>query len=104
MCSVPGEKAHEIATRLGNLTRELHSTGAGVAVPVDAQRLCEIVHSAYSPRAAELIEQARANGQPAALRWDDIGPTAAIARQHSYWHRTRHRGREHRHSWKHCRF
>jgi hypothetical protein len=80
------EKAHEIATRLGNLTRELHSTGAGVAVPVDAQRLCEIVHSAYSPRAAELIEHARANGQPATLRWDDIGPTTAIARQHSYWH------------------
>jgi hypothetical protein len=80
------EKAHEIATRLGNLTRELHGTGAGVAVPVDAQRLCEIVHSAYTPRAAELIEQARIAGQPALLRWDDVGPAMAEARTDSYWH------------------
>ena len=80
------EKAHEIATRLGNLTRELHSTGAGVAVPVDAQRLCEIVHSAYNPRAAELIEQARTAGQPAVLSWDDVGPAMAVARPQSYWH------------------
>jgi hypothetical protein len=80
------EKAHEIATRLGNLTRELHGTGAGVAIPVDAQRLCEIVHSAYNPRAAELIEQARTTGQPAVLRWEDVGPATAEARPQSYWH------------------
>ena len=80
------EKAHEIATRLGNLTRELHGTGAGVAIPVDAQRLCEIVHSAYNPRAAELIEQARTVGQPALLRWDDVGPATAEARPQSYRH------------------
>ena len=80
------DKAHEIATRLGNLTRELHSTGAGVAIPVDAQRLCEIVHCAYNPLAAELIEQARTAGQPAQLRWDDVGPVTAEARPQSYWH------------------
>ena len=80
------EKAHEIATRLGNLTSELHSTGAGAAVPVDAQRLCEMVHSAYNPRAAELIEQARTAGQPARLRWEDVGPAMAEARAQSYWH------------------
>ena len=38
------ELARDIATRLGGLTQRLHATGAGVAVPVDAQRLCEIVH------------------------------------------------------------
>ena len=64
----------------------MHATGAGVAVPVDAQRLCEIVHSAYNPRAAELLEEARAAGQPARLRWEDAGPAAAEARDQSYWH------------------
>jgi hypothetical protein len=80
------EMAHDLATRLGGLTQRLHSTGAGVAIPVDAQRLCEIVHSAYNPRAAELLEEARASGHPAELRWDDVGPTAAEAREESYYH------------------
>ena len=80
------EPARDIATRLGGLTQRLHATGAGVAVPVDAQRLCEIVHSAYNPRAAELLDEARAAGQPARLRWDDAGPAAAEARDQSYWH------------------
>ena len=48
------------------ITQRLHATGAGVAMPVDAQRLCEIVHAAYNPRAAELLEEARAAGEPAA--------------------------------------
>ena len=39
-------------------------------MPVDAQRLCEIVHAAYNPRAAELLEEARAAGNPAALNWE----------------------------------
>ncbi len=80
------ETAHEIATRLGGITQRLHATGAGVAVPVDAQRLCEIVHGAYNPRAAELLEEARASGEPARLDWDDVGPAAADARAESYWH------------------
>ena len=62
------ELAHDLATRLGGITHRLHATGAGVAMPVDAQRLCEIVHAAYNPRAAELLEEARAAGGPAELR------------------------------------
>ena len=80
------EMAHDLATRLGGLTQRLHATGAGVATPVDAQRLCEIVHAAYNPRAAELIEEARASGQPAELRWEDVGPASADAREQCYWH------------------
>ena len=78
--------ARDLATRLGGLTQRLHATGAGVAIPVSAQRLCEIVHAAYNPKAAELLEEARASGQPAELRWDDVGPAAAEAREESYWH------------------
>jgi hypothetical protein len=81
-----GEMARDLATRLGGLTQRLHATGAGVAIPVNAQRLCEIVHAAYNPRAAELLEEARASGQAAELRWDDVGPAAAEAREESYWH------------------
>ena len=80
------ETARDLATRLGGITQRLHATGAGVAMPVDAQRLCEIVHAAYNPRAAELLEAARAAGEPAELRWDDVGPAAADARPESYWH------------------
>ena len=80
------EMAHELATRLGGITQRLHATGAGVAMPADAQRLCEIVRAAYDPRAAELLEEARAAGQPAPLRWEDVGPAAAEARAESYWH------------------
>ena len=80
------ETAHDLATRLGAITQRLHATGAGVATPVDAQRLCEIVHAAYSPHAAQLLEDARAAGQPAELRWCDVGPAAADARPDSYWH------------------
>jgi hypothetical protein len=78
--------AQELRTRLGVLTQRLHATGAGVAAPVDAQRLCEIVHAAYNPRAAELLEQARTSGRPAELSWEDVGPAAAAARAESYWH------------------
>ena len=80
------EMAHDLATRLGGITQRLHATGAGVAMPVDAQRLCEIVHAAYNPRAAELLEEARAAGEPAELSWEDVGPAAADARADSYWH------------------
>ena len=80
------ETAHDLATRLGGITQRLHATGAGVAMPVDAQRLCEIVHAAYNPRAAELLEEARAAGEPAELGWEDVGPAAADARAESYWH------------------
>ena len=80
------EIAHDLATRLGGITQRLHATGAGVAMPVDAQRLCEIVHAAYNPHAAELLEEARAAGHPAGLSWADVGPAAADARAESYWH------------------
>ena len=73
------ELAHQLATRLGPLCSDLSATGAGVAVPVDAQRLCEIVRVAYDPRSAELLEQARVSGRPAQLAWEDVGPSEAAA-------------------------
>ena len=80
------EKAHEVGVRLPGLYGTLPNTGAGGAAPVDAQRLCEIVRAAYDPAAAETIENARAAGTTAALRWDDVGPASAQALPRSYHH------------------
>lgn len=80
------EKAHEVGVRLPGLYGTLPSTGAGGAAPVDAQRLCEIVRVAYDPAAAETIEDARATGETAALRWDDVGPVTAQAVARCYHH------------------
>jgi hypothetical protein len=80
------DKAHEVGVRLPGLYGTLPNTGAGGAAPVDAQRLCEIVRAAYDPAAAETIENARAAGETAALRWDNVGPAGAQALPRSYHH------------------
>jgi hypothetical protein len=80
------EKAHEVGVRLPALYGTLPNTGAGGGVPVDAQRLCEIVRVAYDPAAAETIESSRAAGDAAALSWDDVGPASAQALPRSYHH------------------
>ena len=80
------EKAQELAVRLPGLYRVLANTGAGAAAPADAQRLCEIVRAAYDPACADTIEDARAAGTTAALRWDDVGPASAQALARSYHH------------------
>ncbi|WP_338419309.1 SCO6880 family protein [Kribbella antiqua] len=78
----------ELATRLPNLTGGLASTGAGHARPATAQEVCEIVRIAYDPAAAVLIDEARAMGQRAKLRWSDIGPAA----HETFWDKYRHDG------------
>jgi len=79
------EKAQEIGLRLPNLTAGLACTGAGVAVPVDAQRLCEVVHAAYHPHAANKLEATAGVGRPT-LSWVDIGPVSAEAASTCYRH------------------
>lgn len=73
------EVAADIATRLPYLTGSLAGAGAGTAAPLSAQELCEVVRVAYDPACAPLLEQARANGQPPQLSWDDVGPSAMQA-------------------------
>ncbi|MGO9955854.1 MAG: SCO6880 family protein [Solirubrobacteraceae bacterium] len=80
------EMAVHIGRHMGQITQHLASTGAGVVKPVDAQRMCEIVHAAYNPHAAEILEQARTAGQPAELCWEDCGPVRAEAHADHYLH------------------
>ena len=42
----------------------LQSTGAGIARPMSAQELCEVVRIAYDPPAALIIDEAHAAGSP----------------------------------------
>jgi hypothetical protein len=78
----------ELATRLPNLTAGLATTGAGHARPATAQEVCETIRVAYDPASAFVIDEARAAGQRAKLRWSDIGPAAHEA----FWDKYRHDG------------
>ncbi|MFG1913075.1 SCO6880 family protein [Kribbella sp. NPDC048928] len=78
----------ELSTRLPTLTSGLASTGAGHARPATAQEVCETVRIAYDPASAFVIDEARAMGQRAKLRWSDIGP----ASHEAFWDKYRHDG------------
>jgi hypothetical protein len=80
------EMGRDLAARLPGLTASLETTGAGAARPLSAQRLCEVIRTAYDPDAASIIEQAHAEGEPIELRWTDIGPAAHQATWDGYRH------------------
>jgi hypothetical protein len=80
------EVARDLAARIPWLSQSLHATGAGAARPMSAQRLCEVVRTAYDPHSARLFDNARAAGEIPELRWSDVGPTAAQADWDVYRH------------------
>lgn len=80
------EMARELAARLPNLTRDLQATGAGAAQPVSAQELCEVIRTAYDPRAAILFDEAAVKGEVMDLEWTEVGPAAAEATWDGYRH------------------
>jgi hypothetical protein len=80
------QMANDLAAQLPAMASQLHASGAGETRLVDAQRLCEIVQSAFNPRAAEVFSKARAAGEVAELDWENVGPVRAEARWDSYWH------------------
>lgn len=82
----PGEAARDIASRIPGLSSRLQSTGAGIARPMSAQELCEVVRIAYDPPAALIIDEAHAAGSPVSLTWGEVGPTATQASWDDYRH------------------
>ena len=80
------EMGRDLAARLPGLTGRLEATGAGAARPMPAQRLCEVVRTAYEPAAANTIEAAYSDGEPIELDWTEVGPSAADASWGSYRH------------------
>ncbi|MBG6218740.1 hypothetical protein IWX75_003227 [Arthrobacter sp. CAN_A6] len=80
------EVANDLAARLPNLTLSLGDTGAGVAAPLSAQELCEVIRVAYDPAEAILFDRAHAEGKAPALNWNEVGPQAADTFWNSYHH------------------
>jgi len=82
----PREMARDLASRLPGLTQRLSGTGAGAVRPISAQRLCEVIRTAYDPAAARVIDECYADGVVPGLDWSDVGPGAAEVS----WARYRH--------------
>lgn len=82
----PEEVARDVASRIPGLSSRLQSTGAGIARPMPAQELCEVVRIAYDPPAALIIDEAHAAGSPVSLSWGEVGPTATQANWDEYRH------------------
>lgn len=80
------EVALEISTRLPELTSNLQHVGAGVARPLTAQQVCEVVRAAYDPASAAVMEVAKADQEVPELSWDDVGPVTAEAAWDHYLH------------------
>jgi len=80
------EVARDLAARLPGLTQRLNGTGAGVALPMTAQQLCEVVRVAYEPQVERWIEEAYAANDVPELDWGNVGPSAAESRWGSYRH------------------
>ena len=74
----PEEMAADIARRLPQLVAGLAGTGAGASRPLTVQEVCELVRVAYDPTAAGELAQRRVHGEGERLRWDGVGPTAAL--------------------------
>jgi hypothetical protein len=82
----PEDVARDLASRIPGLSARLQSTGAGIARPMSAQELCEVVRIAYDPPAALIIDEAHAAGSPVSLSWGEVGPTATQASWDEYRH------------------
>ncbi|GLB69106.1 SCO6880 family protein [Arthrobacter mangrovi] len=82
----PEDVARDLASRIPGLSARLQSTGAGIARPMPAQELCEVVRVAYDPPAALIIDEAHAAGSPVSLSWGEVGPTATQANWDDYRH------------------
>ena len=82
----PEDVARDLASRIPGLSARLQSTGAGIARPMSAQELCEVVRIAYDPPAALIIDEAHAAGSPVSLTWGEVGPSATQAGWDDYRH------------------
>lgn len=78
--------ARDLAARLPGLTGDLVATGAGSAIPITAQELCEVVRTAYDPLSAVTFQDVHAEGEEVELHWSEVGPAAAEAEWDSYRH------------------
>lgn len=82
----PEEVGYDLASRIGMISQQLGSSGAGSVRPVTASELCEFVRVAYDPIVASQIADSRAEGQESPLDWLNVGPVGADAGWNTYRH------------------
>lgn len=78
--------AHDLATRIGLMSQQLASTGAGSVRPLSAQEICEFVRVSYDPEVASTIAEARAKNESVRLDWSNVGPVGADTGWNFYRH------------------
>ncbi|MGF3140990.1 SCO6880 family protein [Streptomyces diastaticus] len=80
------EMAVDLGLRLPGLTESLSMTGAGVAVPLSAERIAEAARVAYDPAVAPLVEEVRGRDESTGITWETAGPLSAEDRRDHYIH------------------
>ncbi|MFI7241784.1 SCO6880 family protein [Streptomyces qinglanensis] len=88
----PGQKLKhdelitDLATRIPGLLSGLVGAGGGVAYPLSAERIAEVVRVAYDPAVAGEVLDIRAQHGGTGLEWEDAGPSACVENVASYQH------------------
>ncbi|MFE0877932.1 SCO6880 family protein [Streptomyces smyrnaeus] len=76
----------DLATRIPGLLSGLVGAGGGVAYPLSAERIAEVVRVAYDPAVAGEVLDIRTQYGGTGLEWDDAGPAACVEDVASYQH------------------
>ena len=82
----PEDMVRELANKIPYWCAHLESTGAGLATPMSAGELAEIVRVAYDPAAARVLDEAVYQGDDVSLDFENIGPAAAETLWDEYRH------------------
>jgi len=75
-----------LAVRVPPLAGALTAAGAGAARPMPADRIADIVRTAFDPAVAATVQEVRAQSGPTSQAWDCSGPAAAEETADAYFH------------------
>ncbi|MEU5909191.1 SCO6880 family protein [Micromonospora sp. NPDC047527] len=82
----PEDVITDLAIRVPSLLTGLVSAGGGVAEPLTAEQIAEVVRVAYDPACAADVLSVRAEHGHTGLEWIDAGPVAAMETVDAYQH------------------
>ncbi|MEV1112586.1 SCO6880 family protein [Micromonospora sp. NPDC049751] len=82
----PEDVVADLAVRVPSLLTGLISAGGGVAEPLSAEQIAEMVRVAYDPACAAEVLNVRAEHGHTGLEWEDAGPVAAVESVDAYHH------------------
>jgi hypothetical protein len=82
----PEDVVTDLAIRVPSLLTGLISAGGGMASPLTAEEIAEVVRVAYDPGCAAEVLSVRAEHGHTGLEWADSGPVAAVETVDSYQH------------------